>query len=331
MIYSVFGLGLSLNQPLGSLDGLASGERVDVEITLGSMPPWRDEMMKSSAAVWAVRDDPGSADAPPLLTIWTLGREHIRLLYGDGVDFLLDRSGAHIWVTWPEELTADDVSSYLLGPILGFVLRLRGITGLHASGVVIDGRAALFVGASGAGKSTTAAAFLARGHRVLADDVTPVVWENDTWFVRPGYPRLRLWPTAIRQAGFADKLAPSWPADRRHHLNLIEDGDRFQREPLPLGAVYVLSPRSDAPSAPFIGTVEPADAMMALVGNTFANTLLDSAARAHEFDEVSRVAAEVPIRGVTAHSDASRLDALCDLILDDFRSRVPAPAFTRAK
>ena len=334
MFYRAFGLGLAVDRPIAGLAGSPTAAHADVRISLGSMPAWRDDLIRSCAEVWHVRTDPGGADAPPLLTMWKLSREHIRLLYGDGVDFLLDRSGSRIWATWPGSLTPDDVSSYLLGPILGYVLRLRWITGLHASGIVIDGRAALFVGASGAGKSTTAAAFLANGHRVLADDVVPVSQEGGLWLVRPGYPRLRLWPSAIKAAGHAGALSvelDSLPADRRHHLNLADRAHGFQYDPLPLGAVYLLGERSYDPGAPVIGPIEPANGLMALVANTFANTLLDSDARRREFDELSRMAADVPIRRVCAHADAARLDELCGAILEDFRTCVRAKALARAE
>src|SRR5665213_2382780 len=45
----------------------------------------------------------------------------------------------------------------LMGRIMAFLLRQRGWLPLHASGIDIDGQAVLFLGASGSGKSTTAA------------------------------------------------------------------------------------------------------------------------------------------------------------------------------
>jgi hypothetical protein len=59
----------------------------------------------------------------------------------------------------------------LQGRLMACLLRQRGCLPLHASGVAIEGQGVLFVGESGAGKSTTAAAFYSRGHSVLTDDV----------------------------------------------------------------------------------------------------------------------------------------------------------------
>jgi hypothetical protein len=80
----------------------------------------------------------------------------------------------------------------LLGRIMAFLLRQRGWLPLHASAVVIEGCAALFLGASGSGKSTVAAAFHRRGHLVIADDVAAVLTMEGQCVVRPASPQLRL-------------------------------------------------------------------------------------------------------------------------------------------
>ena len=66
------------------------------------------------------------------------------------------------------------LQAMLQGRLMAYLLRQRGWLPLHASGVSIDGQCVLFLGESGAGKSTTAAAFYARGHSVLTDDVAAV-------------------------------------------------------------------------------------------------------------------------------------------------------------
>jgi hypothetical protein len=67
-----------------------------------------------------------------------------------------------------------ELRTLLAGRLMGFLLRQRGYLALHASAVAIDGQGVLFVGDSGSGKSTTAAAFHSRGHDLLADDVAAV-------------------------------------------------------------------------------------------------------------------------------------------------------------
>jgi hypothetical protein len=75
---------------------------------------------------------------------------------------------------------------------MAYLLRQRGWLPLHASVVAMGEQAALFLGSSGEGKSTTAAAFHARGHLVIADDVGAVRVVAGQCLVRPAWSRLRL-------------------------------------------------------------------------------------------------------------------------------------------
>jgi hypothetical protein len=81
----------------------------------------------------------------------------------------------------------------LVGRMMAFLLRQRGWLSLHASGVRIGGQTILFLGASGSGKSTTAAAFHSQGHQVATDDVGAVrVTTGGQCLIRPAGPRIRL-------------------------------------------------------------------------------------------------------------------------------------------
>lgn len=77
--------------------------------------------------------------------------------------------------------------------------------GLHGSAVEFKGEAYLFIGRSGAGKSTTAYEFTRRGGRLLADDLIMVDPVEGVAF--GGVPTLRLWreagevPEAIDERG----------------------------------------------------------------------------------------------------------------------------------
>ena len=317
--YSTYGLGLNTNLAIPGLVDLPAIPQVDVLVRLRAVPSWLNSMWKASALEWysAPCQKEGSE---PSLTVCTLDSSaYFRFLYRDGTQFIIDRAGARVWANWPDSLALEDTTTYLLGPILGFVLRLRRVTCLHASAVAIGDEAIVFVGTSGAGKSTTAAAFAERGYPVLCDDLAALSEQEYTFFVQPGYPLLRLWPSTMDTLyGPMDtlpRLTPTW--DKRY-LDLTQNGYRFQQEPLPLAAIYILDERRPEPSAPFIQSVRAREGLMALVPNTNVNYLLDKAMRAHEFELLGRVVANVPLRRVTSHTDPAHLSTLCDLILDDF-------------
>jgi hypothetical protein len=301
--------------PVAGLDPLPAAPRVDVRIWLGGgepgegricyVSPLYDEQGKSALTVWELAHDAG-----------------FRLHFADGAEFVIDRNGGQVWATGAVP-SPGDLASYLLGPVLGFVLRLRGVTCLHASAVAIEGRAVAFVGPPGAGKSTTAAALARQGHPVLTDDVLPLSDQDDDILAQPGYPRLRLWPESVEALSTAASVLPPLtpPADgKRLHLDLTRDGYRFQGRPLPLAAVYLLGERRDDLSAPSVDAVPVRDGLMALVENTYGTRMLDRAARGREFTFLSRLVSRVPLRRVCAHTDPARLPELCTVIRDDLRA-----------
>jgi ABC-type dipeptide/oligopeptide/nickel transport system ATPase component len=204
----------------------------------------------------------------------------------------------------------------MLGPVMGFVMLLRGIVCLHASAIAIGNEAIALVGPAGSGKSTTAAAFAERGYSVLAEDVVTLDDRGDRFLVRPGYPCIRLWPPAVKALYGSEthlpRLTPNWD---KCYLDL---STRFQGEPLPLAAIYQLGERHHHSAAPFIVGLDRSEAMMALVANTYATKLMDKQMRAREFELLTRVVGSVSVQRVTPHADPARIKELCDRIVDDF-------------
>lgn len=318
---AIYGLQVHLNQSVpGLLLNSQQSQPVDLQIHFGSMPS--PETTKREQ--WFVHPEPGP-DGKPRLTVWhSAGYFHLQ--YADGTEFLIDRNGTRIWATWPAEtLTLEDTATYLLGPVMGFVLLLRGFISLHACAVAVGDRAVAIVGPAGSGKSTTAAAFAERGYRILAEDVVTLRDLGEEFLVQPAYPSIRLWPSSVEAlygtAATLPKLTPTWD---KCYLDLTQDKYEFQHEPLPLAAIYCLAERRDDESAPFVDDLTPAEGLMSLIANTYATYLMDKEMRAHEFELLQRVLGSVSLKRVTPHSDPARIDGLCQAILQSFATIVPA-------
>ena len=318
MFYSVYGLRLKTNLPIPGLITIPNPLEVDVEVRLGQMPLWHAEGLEGARPWYTspVRDATGQ----PVLRVWAEG-DYFKLFYSDGTRFLVDSSGRNIWATWPDTLTLEDTVIYLEGPVLGFVLRLRGVTCLHASAVAVDSQALTLVGPAGAGKSTTAATFASLGFPILSDDVVALSDGGASFLVNAGYPRVRLWPESfVNLYGSSDSLPPLTPTWDKRYLDLTENGYRFQNEPLPLGAIYFIAERASDASRPRIEAVGAREGMMLLVKNTYTNYMLDMTLRAQEFELLSRLVAHVPLRQINPHTDPTHLPQLCEAVLADFRS-----------
>ncbi|HEX2201924.1 MAG TPA: hypothetical protein VHG91_01435 [Longimicrobium sp.] len=326
MRYLLYGLRAETDRPLPGLAPEPWEGAPDLRIWLGSVPAGVFGP-SSPERPWLLADRAPAPGEDPTLRAWRAADgTAYRLAYADGVEVRVDAAGGRVACTWPPSLTLEDAATYLLGPACGFVLRLRGVTALHASAVALGGAAIALCGPAGAGKSTTAAAFAARGRPVLSDDVVPLLDSGEGILARPAYPHLRLWPDAVRALrGEGADLPPLTPTWDKRFLDLAAEG-AFHALPLPLAGVYVLGGREDGPGAPRLERVPPGAAVLDLVANVYMGWLPDAAARGRDLALLGRVAASVPVSVATAHADPARLEALCAMIEADAASHRGAGA-----
>src|SRR3984957_8349803 len=327
--YCLFGLNIRTNLALPkiSLVQLIPGSPLNqknllheiptVEIHLAMKPEGVNQIPGLDEELWYAiedRDQIGTA----ALRIWkTSDRRFLRLEYFDGTRFWLDIQGRQIWVTWPDSLTLEDTSTYLLGPVLGLLLRLRGVTCLHASAVSLGDFAVAFIGSEGAGKSTTAAALAREGWAILSDDVVALTEIDGAFCVDPAYPYLCLWPESVEAIYVSAEALPRFSSNyEKRCLSLAKNALRFESRSVPLKAIYILGERAPDP-APTLKTLSAQNAILHLVANTFATNVLEREMRAKEFATLGRLVPNVPVLEVFAHQDPSRLPDLCRLIRED--------------
>ncbi|HEV2489391.1 MAG TPA: hypothetical protein VGT03_06265 [Candidatus Acidoferrales bacterium] len=291
-------------------------------------PPQSGEA-EGDEALWYTSDIPDER-GNSALRIWkrkTCG--DYRIHYSHGLEFYVDREGTSISVRADAEAAVGDIAEFLLGPVLGILLRLRGVTCLHASAVAVGDKAIAFAGPEGAGKSTTAGLFVQEGHAALSDDVVTLVERDNSYEVLRGYPYLSLWPESVEMLrGIHRRTETGKAAEDKQQCPFAIAGKGLRAEALPLGAVYLLGERLGTPDAPRVEELSPQEAFLGLIANTYANKLLDPAMRAREFGLLSRLVNHVRVRRVTPHEDPSRLHELHQNILQDIAAaqRIKAAA-----
>lgn len=326
--YTFYGLTASCNLalPAQPVEGLGSTAVPDLQVALGPQPEWA--RAASALPSMEVRSRPrGDAGEEPAFLLTSLGSEYFQLAYVDGTRFIVDHEAVRVWGNCPPPYNDEDLATYFLGPVMGFILRRRGFTALHASSISIAGQAIAFSGCPGAGKSTTCAALGLRGAPVLCEDIACLKEEDGRFLVEPGYPRVCLWPSAVEKLfGSRDalpRLTPNWD---KCYLPLDGKLASFSAEHQPLGAIYLFSPRSDESSAPRIEDLSPREAAVELIQNTYMNWLLDRDQRRAEFELLARLVDHVPVRRIVPHRDAERIGDLCKLIVSDAESLLASRA-----
>jgi hypothetical protein len=314
--YTLYGLEVEAAPPLPGL--VPNAVRAIPDVRLRALPRRAASSAPEPGPLW-YRGNHASPDEDPTLTIHRRPGGGFALCYADGTEVRVNAAGTRLACTWSEPLTLDDAATYLLGAACGFVLRLRGVTCLHASAIAIGDGAILVCGPGGTGKSTTAAALAARGHPVLTDDIAALDPGPAGVTVRPGYPHVRLWPDAVRAlygpSAELPRLTPTW--DKRR-LDLSAGG--FHPRPLPVRAVYVLAGREDA-DAPRLEPIPPGEAVLSLISNTYMGYLPDLAASGRDLALYGRLVRQVPVFLAVPHADPARLGVLCDLLEADALAR----------
>ena len=322
--YRAYGLCLVADREIPGLPKLSKEcgpvGQTGLQICFQFVPPWLRNILVSPHELRYVspyRDN----DGQPVLVVSLLADgAFYRFHYTEGIDYILARDGSRLWICWPKSVAEGDIFSYLLGPVMGFILRVRGTVCLHASAVAINGRAIVFVGDIGAGKSTMAMALGRLGYPIISDDIVPICEKYGVTYANPGYPRMRLRQPSLSILSDLDRGLPPLPkaeGQGRLHFELISGGYQFQSEPLPIGALYLLGERNADPSAPRIELLSPLDGIIGIVANTYVTRFLDSSMRAEELKQLSLLVNQVTVREVYSHSEGSRLAALCEVILNN--------------
>lgn len=319
--HRLYGLVVASERPLLDLPQAKGGGDADVVFSIGtppSGPSFAETQWESPGFVSSLHGPNGQ----PLLQVWHSSRNGYSCFkYCEGFAFLIDPSGRQVWGTWSDPVTFEDVAGFFLSHILGFLLHLRGAICLHASAVAVEGAAVLFSANSGAGKSSTAAAFTERGCPILADDTAVVRQEaGGQLVVVPGFPRVCLWPDSadfIYGAGSTGRYPRVQPQEDKRLVRLDYAPGKFQTQAAPLGAVYLLTPRSAEPSAPRIESIGDADKLMALLPNSFETLVLNRELRRSEFRMLAEIVRRAPVKGLVPSSDPQKLGQLCQFVIDD--------------
>lgn len=306
--YQIYGITLSSNQPLPILTPASTATTTDIKVHL----------TESNLSHSDKRIHPGGWYQKPkadgIYYYLSLGGSKQKL------NVEIAPNGKQIWINWVN-LPLVEITAMLIGCVIGTALRLQGKICLHSSVIKVDNYAIAIIGAKGAGKSTTAAALAKQGYPILADDIAVLTDCGDTFLVQPGYPRLRLWKSAVNQLYGNEKgLSRVFSQTDKHFLELNQDKVSawgFYNQPLPLAAIYVLGERQQFLAAPNIETIIPQISVMQLITHRYPQSLkLERDMFLRELSILGRLGEIVPMRYLHRGDNLAELGKVCDVILE---------------
>ncbi len=234
------------------------------------------------------------------------------LLRFDSVGRFLIRRGREITVEPAGELTGHDLRLYLLGSCMGTLLMQRGYQNLHGSAVKMDGKAVLFLGRQGAGKSTLAAYLERRGCPLLSDDLCPVSKrpgeKDDRYYLTPAYPQMKLWGNSLELLG-KGSLGLRRICSVREKFALSPDN--FEADPLPIKHIFLLNYCEEIEIVPVVSHLQA----RVLMNNTYRPQLFQSIfTRREHFKRSVAISSKAPVHFLRRPRDLSRLPEVVEAL-----------------
>jgi hypothetical protein len=120
------------------------------------------------------------------------------LRISDIADFKIINGNTITYQSHTDIIQQDELRLFILGSCMGALLQQRGLVVLHGNAISTDGKTAqIFIGDSGAGKSTAAAWHYCQAASILADDVCAIIFNADGKpMAIPSFPQIKLWQSS---------------------------------------------------------------------------------------------------------------------------------------
>ncbi len=215
-------------------------------------------------------------------------------------EFLLDPGGARVTVRGGD---ADEAlrEHRIVSSAVCTLLAMRSDLALHASAVAVEGRAVLFCGPTGRGKSTLAHALGEAGHPVLGEDGVAISLEREGPIAFPGARGIRV---------------RSLDADGSRRTDLVPDPGPEEPLPSPVAAVVLLGERGEALT---VEALEAARSLALLTPNLTHSGGREAIAVA--FARLARLLHTVPVYRASLPEDLDSLPVAAAELLDGVAGR----------
>lgn len=135
------------------------------------------------------------------------------------------------------------LSLFLAGSAVSVALTLKGRYVFHGNAAKLGESCVIVTGASGAGKSTVANAFLNAKIPLLTDDVCVIDTRQNPPILYPSYPSLKLWKQTLEDLNipYENSKKISDHLDKYY----LPMNDLFWAEPLPISHIFLLEKNAD--------------------------------------------------------------------------------------
>jgi HPr Serine kinase C-terminal domain len=229
------------------------------------------------------------------------------ILRVDGVGTFAIAQGSRVRLEPEPAASEGALSMWLHGTVAALLLAQRGHFALHASVVDVGGVGVALAGLRRAGKSTTALRLTQLGHRLVTDDVSPLITGDHVTvhpYTRPVYVLAETAATLGLDVSGAQPVLPEHP---KLALSASAGG------PVPLGAIVVLEASETGPIIDAM-RVGGAQAHWLVSLNIYRVNLLRDLWETEMFAWAAAVAQTVPVHVVRRPAEEWTVDAVANTV-----------------
>ena len=208
-------------------------------------------------------------------------------------DFRITNDGRKIFCYAALNTAPATIRHLFLDIVIPLLFNQLGRVVIHAGAVVLPEGAIAFMGATGWGKSTLTASFVAHGFPLLTDDCLLLSEQDEKVFGLPSYPSLRLWGGNFNEIFEHKPNLAEVSHDSEKKRVIFDDSNlAFHTAPTILQRIYVLNlpEETDELQQVLIAPISPQRAFMEMVKHTFQIGLCDRERIKKEIDFFGRIA-----------------------------------------
>jgi hypothetical protein len=284
--YRVYGVTVGSDVPLADVPRSTARRPIQISIGVGARP---DAVPGAVFHEWRVK---GATRHRPWLSVARLESGYL-LRFPTLSDFTVSADGARITCHPAPRLPSATLSHLLLDQVLPLAISRRGALALHASAVHVPRLGTIaFVGPTGTGKSTLAAALTTHGCAVVTDDCLAVDVAGGCLAI-PAYPGVRLWRDAVRGLGVDD--GGTRVAHYTNKRRLLGHAASHRSSPSPITAVFVLGRRRRRGLPTTSRELGARDRLMALASCVYVLDVEDRGQLADMFRALTSLVTRVPV------------------------------------
>ena len=215
-------------------------------------------------------------------------------------------AGQQVQIIPDNNATHTQQSLALSGVVMAAVLYQRKNFVAHGSAIAIQDKAVLFLGDSGAGKSSLALAFHQHQCPVITDDLASIHLHDHLPFIHPALPQIRTTEETAQHLNLDWANLSPIPGLAKRYLNFEAD---FETEALPVAQIYILKNADEITIQDLTGQQK----MMELMHHSEVMHLFSQNQSQH-FLSCASLASKVPIQTLQRPKDWAHLDTVITTI-----------------